>query len=85
MIGTGLLPEQFSGKIRGVGNTSRSGGTALLLSKGLRAEIRSVAERIQVVELAADRDFDRAFVKAMAFDTAGLPLCRRETPVPHRV
>ena len=68
LVDVGLLPESFLGKIRLVGNTSKSGGIAYLLDRESRGRMRSVAERTKVIELADCAGFDRAFVHSLAFD-----------------
>src|SRR5208283_2494475 len=68
LVDVGLLPESFLGKIRLVGNTSKSGGIAYLLDRESRGRMRSVAERTKVIELGDCAGFDRAFVHSLAFD-----------------
>ena len=68
--GIGLLPEDFLGKIRLVGNTSRSGAVACLLNEESRGRMRSVAEKTSVIDLARCPGFDRAFIHSLAFDKA---------------
>jgi len=70
LVGIGLLPEDFLGKIRLVGNTSRSGAVAYLLNEESRGRMRSVAEKTSVIDLARCPGFDRAFVHSLAFDKA---------------
>lgn len=67
LLAIGLLPPQFAGKIEFVGNTSKTGGEALLLNKGKRDEIARVVQGIEVVELANDPDFNRCFVDCLNF------------------
>jgi len=67
LLTLGLLPGEFAGMVEFVGNTSRSGGEALLLNTGLRLELEALIEEIEVVELTKRKDFDRVFLAAMGF------------------
>jgi uncharacterized 2Fe-2S/4Fe-4S cluster protein (DUF4445 family) len=67
LLAIGLLPPGFSGKIELVGNTSRSGGEALLLNRQARDEMAAVVAGIEVVELANHPEFDRLFVDCLGF------------------
>jgi uncharacterized 2Fe-2S/4Fe-4S cluster protein (DUF4445 family) len=67
LLAIGLLPREFSGKIEFVGNTSQSGGEALLLNRQAREEMAAVVGGIEVVELANHPDFDRLFVECLGF------------------
>jgi methylmalonyl-CoA mutase cobalamin-binding subunit len=67
LVNIGLLPESFLGKIRLVGNTSKSGSVAFLLNKESRRAMRCVADGTEVVDLADCVGFDRAFTQSLAF------------------
>lgn len=67
LLTLGLLPGEFAGTVEFVGNTSRSGGEALLLNTGLRLELEALIEEIEIVELTRRKDFDRVFLAAMGF------------------
>lgn len=67
LINIGLLPKEFTGKIDFIGNTSQSGGTAFLLNKGYRDEMKKLVGSIQVVELANFKNFDKLFVRSLSF------------------
>lgn len=67
LVNIGLLPPEFAGKIGFVGNTSKSGGHLFLTSQGYREEMSQVTARIEVIELAKYRDFERVFIKNMGF------------------
>ncbi|MDR1061475.1 MAG: ASKHA domain-containing protein [Clostridiales bacterium] len=62
-----LLPPEFEGKTRFVGNTSISGGAAFLLNTGLRDEMAAVAKTVEKIELANDEDFQKRFVASLGF------------------
>jgi uncharacterized 2Fe-2S/4Fe-4S cluster protein (DUF4445 family) len=67
LIGLGLLPEEFAGRVEYVVNTSKTGGEAFLLNKDFRNEMKVVANQISVVELTEQQDFDKVFVDSMGF------------------
>jgi uncharacterized 2Fe-2S/4Fe-4S cluster protein (DUF4445 family) len=71
LLTMGLLPPQFAGKIEFVGNTSKSGGEAFLLSGAARREMALVVAGIEVLELANCPDFDRTFVRCLGFAEKG--------------
>ena len=70
LVDIGLLPESFLGKIRLVGNTSKSGATAYLLNRESRTRMRFVVRGARVIELADCAGFDRAFIRSLAFEKA---------------
>ena len=67
LINIGLLPKEFEGKIDFVGNTSKSGGHALLLNKTYRLEMEKLVKEIEVVELSNGENFEKIFVKSLSF------------------
>ncbi|GHV83131.1 hypothetical protein AGMMS50212_04710 [Spirochaetia bacterium] len=67
LINLGLLPDSFAGKVEFAGNTSLSGGTALLLNAGLRKKMEALVKKIEKVELADDPMFEENFVHYMGF------------------
>ncbi len=67
LISLGLLPREFAGKIDLVGNTSKSGGQAFLLNRGLRDEMAALVKEIHVIELVGIPDFDKVFVRCLGF------------------
>ena len=67
LIHIGLLPEEFQGKIEFIGNTSKSGGQAFLLNRAYRTEMEERVGRVEVLELANYKDFDKVFVKCLNF------------------
>ncbi|MBU3129207.1 ASKHA domain-containing protein [Clostridium tagluense] len=67
LINIGLLPKEFEGKIDFVGNTSKSGGHALLLNKKYRSEMEKLVKEIEVIELSNGENFDKIFVKCLSF------------------
>jgi Uncharacterized metal-binding protein len=67
LINIGLLPAMFEGKIEFIGNTSKAGGQAFLLNKKYRYEMEKLVKKVEVIELANYKDFDRVFVKCLGF------------------
>jgi uncharacterized 2Fe-2S/4Fe-4S cluster protein (DUF4445 family) len=67
LLNIGLLPKGFEGKIRFVGNTSKSGGKAFLLNSDFRSSMSEVVKKIDCVELANRPDFDKLFVNSLSF------------------
>jgi uncharacterized 2Fe-2S/4Fe-4S cluster protein (DUF4445 family) len=67
LLNIGLLPVEFEGKVKFVGNTAQSGGTAFLLNKDFRTKMIQVASEIQKIELANNEDFEKLFVASLGF------------------
>lgn len=67
LLTIGLLPQEFSGCITFVGNTSKSGGQAFLVNQSSRGEMEALVKKIEVVELAVYADFEQVFVASLRF------------------
>ena len=67
LINQGMLPEAFRGKVKFVGNTSKSGAKAFLLNQGVRTYMEQLVGEIKDVELSQDPKFQDVFVKALTF------------------
>lgn len=67
LINTGLLPAAFAGKASFAGNTSISGGVALLLNTRLREKMGRLTQQVEKVELADDPEFEKTFVRYLSF------------------
>jgi uncharacterized 2Fe-2S/4Fe-4S cluster protein (DUF4445 family) len=67
LINIGLLPPEFAGKVVFVGNTSMSGAVAFLLNKGFREKMMEIVGRVNKVELANDKEFEKKFVSRLGF------------------
>jgi len=63
----GLYPEVSVDRIRFVGNAAGSGARMALLSVDVRLKAEEIAEHIEYVELATDKDFQHEFAQAMYF------------------
>jgi uncharacterized 2Fe-2S/4Fe-4S cluster protein (DUF4445 family) len=67
LLDIGLLPSDFAGRVRFIGNTSKSGGTAFLLNRDFREQMKDIAGQIDNVELANEPDFEKLFVSSLRF------------------
>ncbi len=67
LMNVAIFPEGFRGKIRFVGNTSRTGAEAFLLNQGTRTYMERVASSVRSVELADQPGFNDLFVKSLQF------------------
>ena len=66
-LAIGMLPPCEPDRVISVGNSAGDGARFALLSVGKRREAEWVANQVEYVELATDRDFQAEYVKAMAF------------------
>jgi uncharacterized 2Fe-2S/4Fe-4S cluster protein (DUF4445 family) len=67
LINIGLLPQEFTGKIDFLGNTSNSGGQAFLLNNSYRHLMSNVVKEVESLDLASYTDFDKVFVSCLNF------------------
>ncbi|MCL7397752.1 MAG: ASKHA domain-containing protein [Thaumarchaeota archaeon] len=63
----GLYPDIDVSRIRLVGNSAGAGARAMLLSKSLRSLAYELAQKIEHIELAAEPDFQKEFLKSIPF------------------
>jgi len=63
----GLLTEFNPSKIRSIGHGAGIGAKLALISKTMRKEVKSIAKKVDYVELSADRDFQKGFIDALRF------------------
>ena len=68
LIETGLLPRQFAGKIRYLGNAALAGARLCLQSAAMRQRAERLAGDITYVDLALGPDYQQRFITAMDFD-----------------
>ncbi|MCL2545690.1 MAG: ASKHA domain-containing protein [Oscillospiraceae bacterium] len=62
-----MLPAAFAGKIYFVGNTSQSGGMALLLNTDLRRDVERMVQEVKHIDFGNDEAFDDLFVENLGF------------------
>ncbi len=67
LIGSGLLPAEWSEVISYAGNTSKSGALICLLSQPERAVIETLARNIEYLELSELEGYKDLFIKCMQF------------------
>jgi uncharacterized 2Fe-2S/4Fe-4S cluster protein (DUF4445 family) len=63
----GLFPEVPLERIVGIGNAAGAGAKMSLVSRSAREKARSIAKKVQYVELAAMPEFEEKFYAAMYF------------------
>ena len=68
LIETGLLPREFAGKIRYLGNAALAGARLCLLKAATRARAECLASKITYIELAKLADYQQRFIDAMHFE-----------------
>ncbi|MCG9895037.1 MAG: ASKHA domain-containing protein [Fimbriimonadaceae bacterium] len=67
-IDCGLLPGFRPEQIDPVGNSSLGGAYLALVDRSSAAEMQSAADRLEVIELNQDPDFEDAFIDCLALD-----------------
>ncbi|MBO4214198.1 MAG: DUF4445 domain-containing protein [Lachnospiraceae bacterium] len=67
LITTGIIPAECKGKIRYVGNTSKTGAYMALMSGKARSEMELLAKKIDYFELAEVKDYEMLLVSSMSF------------------
>ena len=63
----GMLPDAPTDRFEFVGNTAGSGARMALMSKEIRKTAYNVVRKMRYLELAAERDFQEEFMKALYF------------------
>ncbi len=64
----GLIPREFRGKIRSVGNVAGAGAVMYLLSETARQSMTHIREKADYTELSGDRFFMEAYIDEMMFE-----------------
>lgn len=67
LIGVGIIPKAFSGKVEYIGNASLSGAYLSLINSNLRQEMINMAETIEYIELSLSKAYERRFAKCAQF------------------
>jgi uncharacterized 2Fe-2S/4Fe-4S cluster protein (DUF4445 family) len=76
----GLIPPVLVTRTRAIGNAAGRGAILFLMSKHKRTLIGKLARLVEVLDLAAQADFQRAFLGEIAFPSAALePRTARKT------
>lgn len=72
MLTLGMLPFVEPERIRVTGNAAGAGAIMVLCDEEYLAQTRNLAAEISVIELAADADFQKAFVQRLSFPDPAL-------------
>ena len=67
LTGTGILPRSVENKLVYVGNSSKTGATAALLSIASRREMEKIAKQMSYMELGNTPGYERLFAESMMF------------------
>lgn len=67
-IAIGMLPEEFQGRIRAVGNSSLAGAEKYLTEEDGEERLRRIAEFSEEIALSTDKDFNEIYMDAMFFE-----------------
>jgi len=67
LVGIGLLPAEFSGKIEFLGNTSKTGGQSFLVNCRHRESMEQIVKDIKVIELSECDNFQKVFTRSLGF------------------
>jgi len=66
-IRIGMLPQEFEGKIRAVGNSSLSGAVSYCLHSGQSGKMEQIVSNASEISLSNDKDFNQLYVDYMYF------------------
>ena len=64
----GLLPDEFDGKIKAVGNSSLGGALRYLTEENAKEEIRQILDHATEIDLSQDADFNDLYMEHMFFE-----------------
>ena len=67
LIVTGILPKKVRGKVKYMGNTSKTGAYMFLTSYEVRKNIENLAKKIEYYELSTMKDYEKIFTKSLMF------------------
>ena len=67
-IGIGLLPQDFTGKVQAVGNTSLYGAKEILRGRITEAELQNTKAACEEIYLSNETDFQAVFMENMNFE-----------------
>lgn len=66
----GLLPEDYSGPVTFVGNSSLSGASLVVRNREMLSDMKRLASDIRVLELGSHPDFSKRFISMLNFPSA---------------
>lgn len=67
-VALGMLPEAWVPRMRSVGNAALDGAARALTDEAFAARLSEVAAAIEPIELAAEPDFERAFLASLGLE-----------------
>jgi len=67
LFSTGMLPPEFRGKVKKVGNTSIRGAYRALTEREFLKRARECVEKMKLVHLGGESDFEKAFLSFLDF------------------
>ncbi len=67
LLGAGILPDAFKGKVRYIGNTSLSGAELFLLDRTADGRMNSLSQTVSYMELATYPGYTRLLMDCMKF------------------
>lgn len=67
-IEIGMIPEEFSGKIEAIGNSSLGGAVKCLLQEDGWERASAIGSRSEEINLSADKDFNQFYMDYMFFE-----------------
>lgn len=67
LTGTGIIPQELQGKVKYVGNSSKTGAYMALMSAAARADMEALAAKIKYIELSGLEAYERIFTESINF------------------
>jgi len=67
LVGTGILPKDVEGKIRYIGNSSKTGAYLYLMSLDSRKEMDDISRQMDYMELSVSEGYERLFIESSRF------------------
>ena len=67
LVGVGIVPKELSGRIKYVGNTSKTGAYMALMSGAVKQELREFSHKMKYVELSETPGYERLFSECLLF------------------
>lgn len=67
-IGIGLLPKEFSGKVKAIGNSSLSGTLEYMKQANVEESIEKILKNAREINLSNDKDFNDLYMDHMFFE-----------------
>lgn len=68
LTGTGILPAEVEDKLTYVGNSSKTGAYMALMSEEVKRELEELAGRIEYMELAETKQYERLFIESLSWE-----------------